>query len=431
MLYLVEGVWMLVFSPARPSILLEMAFLTSILAYLTYSMAKRHFGWIAAAFSGVLLICLPIVQVYSDEIMAESLLAIVSFAAAIYFARYLESFRWQDSALFGVFASLAILTKGNGWELALVPPLALMLTRDFRAVRERSFWLPALIVLILCLPWQVETLSYAQRGWQGGDHPNISFTLQAVPQFLKILIDLLGWGLAPLLFIGVSIAVLIPFVQEKVEAEWATWAALIMSAVIFHSVVPAGIESRKLFTAVPALVLFLFAGGVWLVRKFSWNPALVMAVAIAVFGIQKFSIPVETHYGYSEAARFLHDQINLKGRNVILVSSERDGEGMLVSELAMIEKRPTHQILRATKVLAATDWNGTVFRSYYKTPDEMLSYLRREGVGILVSDTLPGATRFDFQRVINETIANYPGALKLIATFHGDVKGGINIYTVN
>jgi hypothetical protein len=191
------------------------------------------------------------------------------------------------------------------------------------------------------------------------------------------------------------------------------------------------VEPRKLFIGVPALVLFLFAGGAWLVRRFSWNPVPVMVVAMAVFAVQKFSIPVETHYGYSEAARFIHDQSSLRGRDIILVSSERDGEGMLVSEVAMIEKRPTHQILRGTKVLAVTDWNGTVSQCYYKTPEDLVRYLRGAGIGLLVSDTLPGVIQFDFQRVVNETIAKYPDTLKLIATFHGDVKGGINIYSVN
>jgi hypothetical protein len=429
LLYMVEGLWMLVFSPARASVLLQMAFLTSLVAWLTYSTVKRHFGWRNGIFAGLLLICLPIVQIYSDEIMAESLLTLVTFAAVICFARYLESRRWQDSALFGLFASLAILTKGSGWDLALVPPIALLLMRNFQVLRTWVFWLPALIVAALCAPWQLMTMTLVQRGWQGGDKPSLDYTFDALRRFALILFDLLGWGLAPLILIGLTVTVIAPFIRNRIQAEWAAMAALIVSAVLFHAVVPAGVESRKLIIAVPALILFLFAGGEWLIQRFRWNPSIVLIVAATVFGIQKFSIPAEIHYGYSEAARFIRDRRDPRDL-VVLVSSERDGEGMLVSELAMSEKRPTHRILRATKFLANTDWNGNVSQTYYKSPEDLLAYLKSHDVGLVVSDTLPHSISFEYQRVLNETIARYPDRLKLIGTFRGDLKGAINVYRV-
>jgi hypothetical protein len=430
LLYAFSGVWMLIFSPARTSVLLELAFLTSLLAWLTSSAVKRHYGWQAGATAGLLLVCLPTIQTYSDEVMAESLLTLVSFAAAIFFARYLESQRWQDSALFGIFASLAILTKGNGWDLALVPPVALLLTRNFRMMRTWTFWLPAAIVGFLCAPWQLMTMSVARRGWQGGDKPNVAYALRAMAELLVELFKLLGWALAPLLLIGIAITVVVPFFKKKkVGAEWATLAGLVFAAWFFHAIVPAGVESRKLIIAIPALILFLFAGGAWVARKLRWNPAIVAVIAIGVFGLQTFSIPTEIHYGYSDAANFIREHPDFQNC-VILVSSERDGEGMLVSELAMGDNRPEHLILRGTKVLASTDWNGKVFDSYFRTPEALLGYLRNAGVALVVSDTLPPIISFEHQHVLNETIAKYPDKLQLIASFHGDLKGAINIYRV-
>jgi hypothetical protein len=427
--YALAGPWMLIFSTSRTSILLFMALLTTALAWLTFATVQRRYGWAAGALAGLLLVCLPVVQLYADEVMAESLLGLVSVAAAIYFARYMETQRWQDSARFGVFASLAILTKGNGWDLALVPPIALILTRRFSLMARSTFWLAALIVGSICAPWQFLTMDMAQTGWGGGDRPSVDYTVTALRDFVPRFISLVGWGLLPLILLGIAVTVVIPYFKSNVEPEWATMFALIPAAWIFHSIVPAGVEDRKLIIAVPALILFLFAGGFWLASRFRWNPVWVAVAAAVVFAFQQFTIPSETHFGYSEAARFILHRPDLQTAR-ILVSSERDGEGMLVSEMAMAEKRPGHQIIRATKVLCKTDWAGHVFVSYYKTPEEVLKYLHNAGIGLVVSDTFPPVSSFEYQRVLNAAVAKYPGQLQRIASFKGDIQGLVNVYQV-
>src|SRR5207249_5074802 len=77
------------------------------------------------------------------------------FIATLFFWRYLKTENARDSLLFGVLASLAILVKYNALSLALLPLFALLLTRRFRLVRKFSFWLPAVVVMLLCGPWYV------------------------------------------------------------------------------------------------------------------------------------------------------------------------------------------------------------------------------------------------------------------------------------
>lgn len=428
--YALGGPWMLVFSPSRVSVLLGLAMLTTVLAWLTFRTAQRLFGWLAGAIAGLFLICLPVIQLYSNEVMAESLLAIVSLVAVIYFARYLDSERWHDSAMFALFAFLAIMTKGNGWDLALVPPIAILLTRRFFLITRWSLWLPAIIAGAACAPWQLMTMSLVQQGWGGGGKPSVASTLRVLRDFVPVFLSIFGWGLALLLILGVVVTVALPYTRKTVKAEWATMFALLPVTWIFHSIVPTGAESRRLVTAVPAMILFLFAGGAWLARYFRWHPAWVAAAAALVFALQIFTVPAEVHYGYIEAARFVHRLPDLQTSR-ILVSSERGGEGMFVSELAMEETRPGHQILRATKVLSRTDWNGNVFACFYRTPEQILEYLKNSGIGIVVSDTLPPLRTFECQRVLLETAARYPDRLKLIGSFRGDTSGSVNIYRVD
>lgn len=429
--YALGGTWMLLFSPSRISVLIGLALLTTLLAWMTSTAVKQKFGWAAGALAGFLLICLPLVQRYSDEVMAESLLTIFSFAAALCFAKYMETERWQDSARFGLFASLAILTKGNGWDLAIVPPVAILLTRQFGLLRKWTFWLPVLIVAALCIPWQWTTMSMAHKGWDGGDNPSWAYTLHALKDYTVVFVNLLGWGLTPLILLGMAVTIVAPFSKKNVAPMWASLFALIPAAWIFHSIVPAGVEDRKMIIAIPAMILFLFAGGSWLSQRLRWNPAIVAAAAILIFSVQEFYIPSEVHYGYMEAARYIRQRSEFQNAK-ILISSERDGEGMLVSELAMDEKkRPSHQILRATKVLSRTDWDGNVFACLYQTPSALLDYLHQTGVRLVVSDTLPPFAPFQHQRVLVEAVQKYPGQLQLIASFKGDTKGAVNVYLVN
>ncbi len=151
LLYVVQAVWMSLFSPARASLLLELALTTTLLAYSVFSQARRWFTrrsyrMAASVFAGLLIVCIPLIQTYTDEEMSETLLALMCFWSAIYFTRYLDSGRWQDNCLFGVFFALAVLTKGSGWLLTLLPAIALLLTRKLHLLLRPSFWLAALIV---------------------------------------------------------------------------------------------------------------------------------------------------------------------------------------------------------------------------------------------------------------------------------------------
>ncbi len=410
LLYAVQALWMLVFSTSRVSILLELAATTALLAYAVCLEARRWFGWKAAALAGLLTVCLPLIQTYTDEEMAETLLTLTCFWSVIYFARYLDSERWQDSLAFGVFFALAVFTKGSGWLLTLVPPIALILTRKLRILRRPAFWLPVLVVAAVCLPWQLMTMSMAEQGWTGGSKPSVHYTLAALAQFVPILVQITGTVLSLLVALGIVIEVVIPASRKSIASAPAVMLALILADWLFHSLVPAGVEDRKMIIAVPALILFLFAGGFWIADRLPlrggfehWRHSLVAAAAAAIFFLQTFSVPHETHYGYSEAAGFITSDPRLHGAT-ILVSSGAIGEGLLVSEIAMREPRPIDTIVRGTKALAQMDWEGAHYRNFFSTPAQVVDYLDRNQIGFVVTDSVTPASPLPHTQILSRTI---------------------------
>ncbi len=436
--YLVQAFWMLLFSASRASVRLEVAFTTALVAFTVWREFRVWFGQAAALLAASLLICLPLVQNSTDEEMAETLLVLCCFWSTIYFGRYLESGKRSDALWFALYFALAVLTKGSGWLLAFVPPIALVLTRKLRYLFASSFWYGILLIAVLCLPWQLVTLHSAERGW-AGSQPSVGYTATALVQFTGLLVSILGPILFVLAIVGLTTRVIIPYFQKAVESVPAVMFALVVGDWLFHALVPAGVEDRKLIIAVPALVYFLFAGGCWLADALPfapgfarWRRPAVALVGAIVFFLARFTLPRNDHYGYAEAASYIASDPAMNSAT-LLVSSGSIGEGLLVSEVAMQEPRPRKVILRSTKELAQMDWTGRKYRSLITSPDEFLKYLDKNGVNGIVLDTYAGQYPFPHQKLVDGTIHQAPEHFRLLATFPGRVgarPGKVEIYQV-
>jgi hypothetical protein len=439
LLYVLQAGWMLLFSASRTSIRLEIAFTTAVLAYSVFCEGRRWFsGYAAPVLAGLLTICIPLVQIYADEEMAESLLTLMCFWAAIWFARYLESEKWQDNLRFGIFFALAVLTKGNGWLLAGIVPIALVLTRKFRLMRNWQFWVAPLLVAATCLPWQLLTLGLAEQGWTAGTEPSIQYTVSALSQFAVILMQTAGVALGCLALLGTAVTVLAPALRGYCSSSPAAMLGLVLCTWMFHAIVPAGVEDRKMLIAVPAWVLFIFAGGYWLADQLPLRGVLalrrnwlVAGIGAIVFGLSGFAIPHQWHYGYAEAAQFITSSPQLRN-DTILTSDDSTGEGLLISEIAMRESRPGTVIVRATKALADMNWNASRYQSLYSTPKQVSDAIEKLHVDLVVFGTFGGSHSLRHNELLGEALRD-THKFQLIASFNGaawDGPGKILIYKV-
>ncbi len=434
--YMVQALWMLILGDSRSSVRLEIAFTTAALALSLFSLLRRQFGWKPAILGGLLCVALPLVQTYSSEEMAESMLTLFCFWSAVFFARYIDSEKWRDALWFGVFFSLAVLTKGNGWLLAMIPPMALILARSKRLISKASSWLPVLLVAILCVPWQVMTMGMAERGWEGGTRPSFGYTFSALWEFLVLFPSILGWALLAVMLAGIYGRIVRPFFRNAVTSIDAVMCGLIVSVWVFHSLVPAGVEDRKLIIAVPAMIYFAVAGTMQIAGSIpvkqpwqAWRLPVLSSILAACFLLQTFYIPRVDHYGFDKAAEFIAAHPSLENSR-ILVSSESVGEGLLVSELAMLRPDPVGEVVRATKALATVQWNGASYRCFYKTAPDIVRYLRQEKIGLVVLDRFPPQVEFVHNRLLRQAVKN-SSQFELLGTFSTkahDVPGDIQIY---
>ena len=400
-----------------------MSLLTTILAGAVYCVIRSEFGSKAGIAMALLMIALPLIQESNGMVMADILLALLCFWAVLYCGRFLTTEKWQDAAGFGICATLAILTKGNALSLALVPPLAVVFSRRFHLLIRPSFWCPVLIVLVCCAPWYWLTLDMARNGLYE-EAPTLRFTVEAMRFYAWHLVKITGIGLSLLMAIGFMVRVIRPCWERGTEGRWAAVGAWPVSVWVFHSIVPSGVDERYLILAVPALLMFLVAGMATvaehlpLPRLTAGQKGAVVTLAVAlVFAKETFVIPQKAWYGMAEVTQRLLSTPDIQ-ESVILLSLDSRSEGMFIAEIAMRERRPGHIVLRASKILAKSEWTGRNYEALYHTPAEVMSYLEQIPVGVLVSDrSIPVQDQREHHRLLNQMLEAYPQRWELVGTY--------------
>lgn len=380
--YVLQAAWTLLFSISRTSVLVLMALTTAAVAQAMFLAARERLGILLPAGLGFLWILTPFVQANTGMVMAESLVAFTALLAAMALGRYLDREAPRDALWFGVWTLCCILTKGDGWALALAPPLGIALCRKWHLLRKGALYGAAAIVA-LAIPWQLMTLTMVEEGWE--DRPGFLYSWNALRTFFALLAGGVGWVAFGFALLGAAALCLIPLsAGRSVEGFWAAMFATAVGGLLLHAAIPAGIESRRLIPVLPEVLLLTGGGIAWLGGRMAnrWAPyALAGATGVGFF-FQSFSIPPKTSDGFAEAAeKVLRLQPNPGG--VVFVTGTTSGEGSFIAELAMGERRPGHYVLRGTKMLVRTGWAGHEQTPIFQTPSQVAGMLDDWGVNAI------------------------------------------------
>jgi len=419
--YVLQAAWTLPFSPARASVLLLMAALTAALATTLFLALREEVGGLLAAATAALLVGLPLVQKSSGMIMGEIQLALFCFWAVLAFGRFLDHGRALDAVLCGVAAAAAILTKGNAFALAGAMPVALALTRRWARLARRALWASAALAAALCAPWYVVTARMTAENFAAG-RPTADYALAAARLYTPELALAGGLGLSLLAAVGFGATVLSPWMRRPVPGKWAAAAALVLATWAFHCVVPSSREPRHMAMAMPGLMMFVAAGmGVaarWASRRGPhpgrWRVAVVVA-AVLVFLGDGFAVPAKSWSGFSAPAALLLGSPSGAPSMTLIVSDVR-GEGMFISEMARREPRPRRRVLRGSKVLAQSGWNGEGYRLLHRNPPEVLAFLD-SGVEVVVLDRSGVTAGEHHVQAMAETVRRHPERFEGLGRF--------------
>jgi hypothetical protein len=108
------------------------------------------------------------------------------------------------------------------------------------------------------------------------------------------------------------------------------------------------------------------------------------------------------------------------------VSSDANGEGAFISEVAMRDKRPNHIVLRASKLLGDESWGGDHYESRFSDAISVQRLLDQIPVSSVVIDNWPGMRPRPHQALLQRAMTDNPGEWVRVAVKGTD--GMIAVY---
>jgi hypothetical protein len=443
--HITEAIWTLIFNASRTSALLLEAFLTALLATSIFSVVRRRYSPFMALAAGVLFVLVPLVQISTQTVMADGLVALLLFWAAICMIRYLERERTRDAVLFGVCAALAFATKPNGVALVLLPIFAILITRHFYLLKRPGLYYAAAIVLVFGVPWQV--ISYKLITPTMGPQPHLTLLerLQPALFYVRVLPPAFGWGLLPFFLVGLVVFLARLWRGDRSDMVLSGSLALLLSVLIFHCALRL-YESRYMVSAIPPMILFTVAGFDWVARRIQIPSVPLAARSGVLAGIvfvlmvaQSFSVPHKPYWGFDQASQYLLAHKDYQGAGFLIVANA-SGEGAFIAEVVTHDSRPDHFVLRSTKVLVSTNWFGTSYERLYPTPEALRKFLDDAPISAVVLDMNPpdpsaGAPELDqyqLEQSVAQTVGSDP-TWQLVDSFphSGEGASAIKVYIRN
>ncbi|QTN31982.1 glycosyltransferase family 39 protein [Akkermansiaceae bacterium] len=402
--YVVEGLWLLP-SRTRTAVLLLPALLTAATAWIVFAAGRGMMSLPAAVAAAAVFPLVHLVQTYTAIVMSDMLLVLLCLLSALAFSRFLATGTARWSLAFGLLAAAAILTKGSGLLLALVPPLAILLTARWRVLLAPKLWLAPLPVLLLAVPWLALTAHITEEGMSSV--PLGSYLIQAFPFYLKNALALLGVALCVLTAVSAACAVWrVRRGNSLAETEAVLWA-LAAAVVVFYSAVPSGLDGRYLLPVIPAVLLLAFAAvdriSTAVCARHTAIPSAALVVAIAVAVIWEASAPaVKVFQGQTQAVSGLLTASD--GPVSLLVCSDPHGEGAVVAAAALLA--PDRIVVRrGTKLLSTSDWLGRGYAANFSTDEEMWELLETAAIThVIVDEGVPESAVWPHQAAVSKAI---------------------------
>lgn len=411
------------FAIAGPTIqtammLVVLCLLATIL--LLYEQLRRTYDGFTALWCAALPLALPVVRRTSTLLLPDVAVGLLSLLAVFAFAKYLRTDRLRDILWFSLWASLAILTKGNGIALGLFAVLAILFTRQFRVLWSWRLWFGGALVSLATLSHFVLWNLATNTG--GGGHLSHGYMLHNL--------ETISWQVPRVM--GVA-----ALVMAAIGAGWAlcrgeeggqtdkthlarTAAVYVAAVIIFHVVCPVTGEQRYLVTAVPAAFI-LIADLSDRMNKFGMRWSLLWAAAMS---LAVFVPPAVSRHGpnYSSRATGYRAAVrnisNSGGPTVILVSGTSSVEGAILAARRLQDPDLNDYVLRASKVLATDSWSG---KNYKLAVDQsqLKELLQSLPVHFVVLDDFeyPGQHVGAHHELLRKAIARNPDLFAKVGAF--------------
>jgi Dolichyl-phosphate-mannose-protein mannosyltransferase len=426
---LVQATLFLVFGRPGTTAVASAAVIGGLCAGLPAAIVSR-LGIVLGLAAGIAVLSVPSVLFLVSTVMADNLSAVLVTLSALAWVGFYHRRTWFAALLFALLAAAAILTKGTGFGLALLPPIYLILKKDFRFIYSKRAIFSACIVMILVVPWYVATYRLAAAGfvYYWGWH----YTRLAVPFFLRSLVASLGIPIIFCYVAGLCFAVAGYTKDEPFDID--AFVATSLAMLIIPMIAPADLAERYVIPVVPSAVI-VAAWGLQksldtLLPSIADSPVrrrlISSSLCAAVFLLSAASVFQRPHIEPYHAGRVVADIVAAHQPNpLVLVSGSATLEGAVISSFAERHHPWSYYVVRATAVLARGNFMGTNYTERFDTPAAMAAWIKQSQIGWVVVQAPKNV--FPHNAILRAALASNLLGARLVASMPTRRDGGSDL----
>ena len=396
--------------------------------------ALAHVAGLRAALAGALVYAtLPLVLGAYTFFMLDQALAACTTAVAMVWVAYVLAPGWRRAAGLAVLSAAAVLVKGNGWLVLLLPLFHIVLLRAWRLLLRAELYLAAAFAALLVVPWYLLTSKIAADGfnYQAG----LGYAAQALVFNVRVLLGNAGVAGLLLAALGVGAA------WRQRAGHPRRWViasgclSLILATLALQSLVPVDLVDRYLAPALPAVAVLAVLGvrhvhGL-LAARHGARPAgaagIVLAVALLLPGIGYLGrIQPKVDLRMSQAVPALAAGGTPVGW---IIDGSSGAEGAFIVEMALRDPALEHYAVRASKLFADSNFMGAQYRLRFANAPAVLAEIRRLGIRGVTLVRINDESAFEHSSQLARALALPDSTFRRTGVLtHGNRRGTTEVY---
>jgi 4-amino-4-deoxy-L-arabinose transferase-like glycosyltransferase len=428
--YGILGLVFLVLPPTLP-VIFTVNVLFAALPVLGVAAALSVLAGRRAALAGALVYAMtPLVLEGHVMFMADQPLTACLVAATAVWIAFSVRPGWGSALGFALLAATAVLIKGNGWLVVFIPVFHILLTANWKLLLSVRLYVAAALAAAIVVPWYMLTAKIAAEGF------NYQAGLPYATRALLFNLRALGENVTPVGGLLALYAVVAEFRARRADpARWMIISAvisLLLATLLLQSLVPVDIVERYMAPALPAVVVLAVLGAV---RLLAHVPALVragpsaQALAIVALAVV-MAAPGIAHLVHrtpkaDTGIAAVTDRL-AAGRPVLtVIDGSASTEGGFIADMARHDSALRGYVVRASKLLAESDFMGTKYTLKYHDAADVLAELHRLGVQHVVIVREGGKDAFPHSAQMHEALARADSGFRLGQSLPHRYRSGI------
>ena len=378
-----------------------------------------------AALAGALVYAVtPLVLEGHVMFMADQPLTACLVAATAVWIAFSVRPRWGSALVFALLAATAVLIKGNGWLVVFIPVFHILLTANWKLLLSVRLYVAAALAAAIVVPWYMLTAKIAADGF------NYQAGLPYATKALLYNLQALGRNVTPVGGLLALYAIVAEFRARRADpARWTIVSAvisLLLATLLLQSLVPVDIVERYMAPALPAVVVLAVLGAVRLLahlRAGMAAPAFaVLAVAMAVPGIVHL---VQRAPKADTGIAAVTDRLAAAKPVLTVIDGSASTEGWFIADMAVHDSALRGYVVRASKLLADSNFMGTTYSLKYRDTADVLAELHRLGVQHVVIVREGGKDAFPHSAQMRAALARADSGFRLGQSLPHQYRSGV------